>query len=158
LPLNPVRAHMVTAPEEWRWSSYHATVGDVPCPRWLHIQDILTSFHSNELLAKSAFKRFVWEGINSATVWQHLQRQQYLGDKTFVAKMQALAAGKDLSEVPKQARPVPPLEWFAQNTAGRNRAMAAAYASGGYTFAQIGDYFGLHYATVSRLVKTENAS
>jgi len=33
--LNPVRAGMVTSPEQWRWSSYQATVGQAPTPDWL---------------------------------------------------------------------------------------------------------------------------
>ena len=28
--LNPIRANMVTSPEQWRWSSYHATAGASP--------------------------------------------------------------------------------------------------------------------------------
>ncbi|NEV65393.1 addiction module toxin RelE, partial [Thiorhodococcus minor] len=34
-----------------------------------------------------------------------------------------------------------------------DQAIAAAYASGGYTLKQIGDYFGLHYARISRIVR-----
>ena len=35
----------------------------------------------------------------------------------------------------------------------RDEAIAAAYASGGYTLKAIGDYFGLHYAQISRVVR-----
>jgi len=38
----------------------------------------------------------------------------------------------------------------------RNQAIAAAYASGGYTLKEIGAYFGLHYAHVSRLVRRKS--
>ncbi|NEV63098.1 addiction module toxin RelE, partial [Thiorhodococcus minor] len=34
-----------------------------------------------------------------------------------------------------------------------DQAIAAAYASGGYTLKQIGDHFGLHYARISRIVR-----
>jgi hypothetical protein len=33
--LNPVRAHMVERPEDYRWSSYRATAGLEPAPEWL---------------------------------------------------------------------------------------------------------------------------
>ena len=33
--LNPVRASLVRAPEEWRWSSYRATAGFASTPRFL---------------------------------------------------------------------------------------------------------------------------
>ncbi|MBP3974042.1 MarR family winged helix-turn-helix transcriptional regulator [Pseudoxanthomonas spadix] len=36
--------------------------------------------------------------------------------------------------------------------------MLAAYRSGGYSMKEIGAYFGLHYSTVSRIVRAgENA-
>jgi putative transposase len=127
-------------------------------PSWLSVAPVLAQFHSNEALAQAAFKRFVWEGINSATVWQHLLRQQYLGDREFVARIEAQTKDHAKSEVPKQARPVRELEWYVQQHVTRNAAMAAAHASGGYTFAQLADFFGLHYATVSRLVKAEQAN
>jgi transposase len=37
--------------------------------------------------------------------------------------------------------------------ADRDEAIATAYASGGYTMKEIGAYFGLHYARVSRIVQ-----
>jgi DNA-binding MarR family transcriptional regulator len=35
----------------------------------------------------------------------------------------------------------------------RDEAIAAAYASGGYTMKAIGKHFGLHYSQVSRIVR-----
>ena len=35
--MNPVRAGMVQRPELWRWSSYAATVGYAPVPRYLDV-------------------------------------------------------------------------------------------------------------------------
>ena len=40
----------------------------------------------------------------------------------------------------------------------RDAAMRAAYASGGYSLAQIGAHFGVHYVTVSRAVAGAEAS
>ena len=42
--LNPVRAGMVTTPEPWRWSSYHATAGQVHAPDWLATEWVLRQF------------------------------------------------------------------------------------------------------------------
>ncbi|WP_254868999.1 hypothetical protein [Vibrio hepatarius] len=44
------------------------------------------------------------------------------------------------------------LEEYEQATENRNDAIIAALASGGYTQKQIGEYFGLHYSRVSRIV------
>ncbi|MCP4375622.1 MAG: helix-turn-helix domain-containing protein [bacterium] len=34
-----------------------------------------------------------------------------------------------------------------------HEAMVSAYKSGGYTLKEIADHYGLHYSTVSRIVK-----
>lgn len=60
-------------------------------------------------------------------------------------------------EVPQsKARPrAQPLAAYVRANAERDRAIAYAYASGGYTMQEIGDYFGLHYSRVSKIVRAE---
>ena len=62
---------------------------------------------------------------------------------------------RNLSEIPaSQRRPVPKtLAYYEQGNTTRNSAIIEAYQSGGYTLKQIGDYFGLHYSTVSGIVR-----
>jgi transposase len=36
----------------------------------------------------------------------------------------------------------------------RNAAIVAAYQTGGYALKEIGEHFGLHYSTVSGIVKS----
>ena len=40
--LNPVRAVVCAMPDQWRWSSYLATVGQVSRPNWLHTDWLLS--------------------------------------------------------------------------------------------------------------------
>ena len=49
--------------------------------------------------------------------------------------------------------PVKPLAYFAERYKSRNEKMAYAYLSGHYPLTQVGDYFEVSYATVSRAVK-----
>ena len=44
IALNPVRAGLVESPEQWRWSSYAATIGRAPRPSFLTIDPILRQF------------------------------------------------------------------------------------------------------------------
>jgi len=44
---------------------------------------------------------------------------------------------------------VKPLRYFTEKYKTRNESMAYAYLSGNYTFSQVGEYFGVSYATVS---------
>ncbi len=62
---------------------------------------------------------------------------------------------KDLSEIPQlQKRPiVKPLRDHSANSNNRDEAILKVFESGGYSLKEIGDHFGLHYSTVSRIVR-----
>ncbi|SFJ08029.1 hypothetical protein SAMN05428978_10987 [Nitrosomonas sp. Nm34] len=59
---------------------------------------------------------------------------------------------KDISRKQTQA-PIKPLNYFVDRYKSRDEGMVQAYLSGHYTLAQVGEYFGMSYATVSRAVK-----
>ncbi len=87
---------------------------------------------------------------------RQLRHQVFLGSERFVENLRRkLPRDRDLSEVPRaQRRPLPnPLHDYAEMYPDRDEAIAAAYASGGYTLKAIGEYFGLHYAQISRIVR-----
>jgi hypothetical protein len=98
--LNPVRAKMVKAPGEWVWSSYRATVGELSAPKWLAVEDILSLFSGR----RSHYRKFVLEGIDQGTVWEGLTGQIYLGEESFLERMQDLADGKTVQGVAKVQR------------------------------------------------------
>lgn len=83
-----------------------------------------------------------------------------MGSDAFVQDMQSRqAAAADLSEIPlpQRRRPARPLAHYAKQASGRDEAIALAYASGGYGLKEIGQYFGLHYSRVSRIVAMQGA-
>jgi len=74
--------------------------------------------------------------------------------------MQLLIDGdKELSEVPSsQRRPVAKdLLYYDVNNSDRNMAIVEAYRSGGYTLKMIGEYFNLHYSTVSGILRNHKS-
>jgi len=155
LVLNPVRAEMVEAPEQWRWSSYRAMIGKDPVPKWLWVDAILGQFGDSVADARRAFARFVHDRADRS-IWEGLRQQIYLGDKTFVEKMQAKAKLEgDARTVPKSQRrpPVQALAEIASNHNGRNAAISAAYATGDYSYREIAEHFKIHLATVGRIVR-----
>ncbi len=84
--------------------------------------------------------------------WQQLKNQIFLGDD-FVNNMQCkLNPGQSLKNIPKKQKhaPVKPLSYCAERYKTRDECIAQAYWSGHYTLAQVGEYFGVSYATVSR--------
>jgi len=158
--LNPVRAGMVDSAMDWPWSSYGATVGEQIKPAWLNTDWILAGFAKTKLKAIEAYKLFVSEGNNQLSPWGELKNQIFLGDEEFVATMQdKIKADSSLSEIPvSQRRALPKaLSYYAKKYKKRNEAIAFAYASGGYSLKEVGDYFGLHYSTVSGIIKNHKS-
>lgn len=159
--LNPVRAGMVAGPGEWAWSSYRAMIGDAPAPAWLAIDGLLALFGKRRATAIRRYAVFVAEGIGGPAIWRHLNRQVYLGDDRFVARMQASQSEmRDDVSVPRAQRrpPAPPLEHFAAAHQDRDAAMVAAHASGDYSYQQIAEFFGVHFTTVGRVVRAAKSS
>lgn len=153
--LNPVRAGMVRRAEDWPWSSYRATAGQAEGFPWLQTEWLLSAFSRHKGQAVEGYRDFVAAGGNQPSPWEQLRNQVYLGSDTFVEQTQMrLDPEKDLQEIPAaQRRPVPkPLHHFSTSGLDRDEAIAAAYASGGYSMKEIGDHFGLHYSYVSRII------
>jgi hypothetical protein len=157
--LNPVRAGMVRGPRQWRWSSYRAMVGAEAAPDWLVTDWILGQFGQRRAPAVQKYIDFVRAGVGLPSIWEALEGQIYLGSAAFVEKMRGLgnaaSKGAQLAEVPRaQRRPkAPALSVFVARHRDRDEAMAAVFDTGQYSLAQIAEHFGVHYSTVSRVVK-----
>ena len=157
--LNPVRAQMVARAQDWAWSSYPAMIGAKPVPAWLNSDWGLSQFGTQRLRQRARYEEFVQQGIDgpSASVWQGLKGQVFLGTDAFVEAMQRrLAQGGQTSskEIPRlQRRAVAKsLDYYRETFADKKTGMAAAYATGDFTLQQVADAFAVHYATVSRAV------
>jgi hypothetical protein len=154
--LNPVRAGMVAAARNWRWSSYRAVIGETPAAPWLETDWILGQFGVQRRRAIARYIDFVRAGVGLPGLWTQLRSQIYLGSERFVTRMQKqVTATAGLAEVPRaQRRPVAKgLDHYQSKWADPREGMALAYASGDYTMKAIADHFGVHYSTVSRAVK-----
>jgi len=84
-----------------------------------------------------------------------LTNQVFLGSDYFVNEVKApIEDDKDLSEISfAQKRPVAkPLNYYVKHYQSRDDTICAAFESGGYSMKQIGEYFELHYSTISRIV------
>ena len=158
--LNPVRARMVAAAEDYRWSSLRATVGLSPVPSWLTPGGLLARFGSS-----SRYLEFVREGVGAGSPWIAL-RGVLLGSDEFVeglaGRLERQAAE---GEFPRKERLVhrEPLEALFPSTVTMDRALRndrirELTGSGRYTAAEIGRHLDLHYSTVSRIVAAKPGS
>jgi len=154
--LNPVRAGMVRDPGDWRWSSYRATAGLEPAPPWLTTDTVLAAFSRRKGQARERYRQFVHDGIGAASIWLGLTKQVFLGDKGFVERMQSkLSDERDDVQIPKLQRraPAPTLAELAEREPSRDAAIVAAHATGAYSYTEIGAFFGLHFATIGKIVR-----
>ncbi len=152
--LNPVRARMVPTANDWPWSSYRAMIGEEQAPEWLKTRAIIAAFGEAESDAIAGYARFGAEGKDQPAPWEQLKSQVFLGSDSFVESMRRqLPQNRDLREVPQAKRRVPAKTEYARECPRRNDAIVAAYRSGGYTLQDIGDFFGIHYSRVSKIVQ-----
>ncbi len=153
---NPVRAQMVRRVEDYKWSSYHATLGKSPVPVWLAVDYLLEHFHHEKTKAKAAFSAFC-QLTDEERIWDKLTNQIFLGDEHFTKQQLAKIAVPDTDRnIPNRQRrpPASSLELYEQNSASRNEAIFAAYQSGAYSITQLAQHFKLHISTISKLLKT----
>ena len=154
--LNSVRAGMVRQVRHWPWSSYRITIGQEQTQSWLNTEWLLAAFAKRKATAIKRYKQFVSEGKGLPSPWGKLRNQVFLGNDLFVENMQRLIDGeKELSEIPSSQRRAKPLglDEYENRAASRDEAICNAYSSGGYTQKEIGKYYGLHYARISRIIK-----
>lgn len=153
--LNPVRARMVRTAKDWPWSSYRDTAGFRVPPAWLATEWILAAFGKRASTAMEKYRRFVSAGKNQPSPWGQLSNQVFLGSEPYIEAIRArIDSGKDLSEIPgsqKRSKPQS-LSHYEKQARTRNEAIVNSYASGGYSMKEIGEYYGLHYSWVSRLI------
>lgn len=152
---------MVRHAKEWPWSSYRAMVGLDSAQSWLAVDWLLGLFAKRLKTARARYDQFVKEGKGQPSPWGQLKNQVFLGDNAFVSKMQALIEpDRDLSEVPlgQKRAMAKPLDSFERSSGTRNKAIVRAYASGGYKMNEIADYFGLHYSSVSKILRDSSDS
>ena len=146
---------MVDFPEQWPWSSYRAMMGEAAVPKWLAVDGLLCQFGAVREEARHNFQRFVLEGMGQC-IWGGLRQQIYLGDERFVERIQAnVQVDGDKLTVPQVQRrpPAPSLAVIVAHHSDRDGAIVAAYATRAYSYREIAAYFGVHLATVGRIVR-----
>ncbi len=153
--LNPIRAGMVDQLEDWPWSNYPAVAGLDKIPEWLNTDWVLSQFGKRRKTAIEHYHRFIMEGKGLSSPLNGVRHQLLLGDDGFVERYREKKTPEELNELSNAHRRslALPLSEYQQRYRARHEAMAQAYLSGAYTMAEIGEYFGVHYMTVSRAVR-----
>jgi hypothetical protein len=159
--LNPVRAGMVSKPNEWKWSSYKSTAYVGKGPEYLTIDWVLGQFAEQKTTARQRYRKFVADGLVGQTCpRQKLAGQVFLGSENFVSRMREFLGDKqEIKEIPRAQRYPgrPPLDLLfadilTKNRQHRNKRVVEAHITHGYTLKEIADCLEIHYTTVSKIV------
>ena len=159
--LNPARAGLVEKPEGWGWSSYRGTAGiDKPHPS-LTTHWILGQMGERKRKEAKRYRTFVRDGMGKGTIWKKVKGQSILGEEDFIDQFIDHVRGYEESkEIPRGQRYLgrPGLKGLFPEEIIRNRKMrdegiAQAVGELGYSQREVADYLGLHYSTLSRLMK-----
>jgi putative transposase len=149
--LNPVRAGICAHPRDYRWSSYRATAGLSPSPRFLCTDWILAQFGATRRLAQARYSEYVAEAIGEAVAERI--RGERLGTDEFLRT--TFGFEPPIPEIPReQVEPIPPsLEEIFR--AHADLPVLTAYQRHGYSIREIAEHLGCHYSTVSRRLRRE---
>ncbi len=156
--LNPVRAHIVSHPKDWAWSSYLATAGLAPSHVALITQEILQRFDVKTNIARALYEQFVEAGIGKENPFHHVAHGIVLGYTEFADSVYDKKPDDQcLTEVPRTERLAdrPSLQGLLPhftNRRERNAMIEIAHLACGYSQSAIARHLGIHYSTVSKVI------
>lgn len=126
-------------------------MGNAAIPDWLTVTGTLQIFLAQRVPAHRAFARFVADDVDADDPCNQMLRASFLGEESFIEKVLDTLRDQPISaEVPKQLRPARSLGRIERPVAARDRAIAVAYSTGGYTLTKIGCYYKIHLSTAGR--------
>jgi hypothetical protein len=157
--LNPVRAGLVKKAENWKWSSYPATIGLAVRPGFLDSNWILAQFDSTSRSSVDRFKEFVADGLKMERPWKDVRGRAIMCtrdharrmDPVFRAKAtskgvprsQILALRPSLEEIFADARTHPGTIW----------AIKIAKETHHYKPSEIARFLGVHRSKIWKILR-----
>ena len=160
--LNPVKARFVEQVEEWPWSSYRAIIGENQKPGFLTTDWILEQFGKNKKKSINAYKTFVISGAEVEFPLDEIVGQLILGSEKFLRDINRHIGEKnivEISEYPREQRLSSDISldniFQKEMSAGKTRdeIIYSIYYERDYTQKEIAEYLGIHYTTISRIIK-----
>jgi putative transposase len=150
---NPVKAGFVDRAEDWKWSSYSATIGIVPTPKYLTLSWVGVLFPATSLDESKALLRRCMDDP------QPINAYLQVVDPAMDAAIRSYIDERirEASQ-PCSCRMLirPPLDQLFpknQKKGQRRRAIRLAHETHGYKISEIARCIGVHPTTVSRIYR-----
>jgi putative transposase len=152
---NPVEARICKRADDWRWSSYRATLGLERTPVFLQPDELLRLLSPSRTRARAALRALV-EDDDPVAVPLPTNGNILAGDNDFILTHAALIDRHP--EIPRNGwQPLrPPLTELLPTTLD-DAAILHAYRYYGYRLREIAAHHGVHYATISRRIRRAEA-
>lgn len=156
--LNPVRAHLVVDPADWSWSSYRATAGVEPAPRYLSLDWLPIAFPDTPV---DALQQCYLAFVSSPAARRSSLRVSHgvIGSPSFERDVrQAMRENRPDRLLPTSHRSLgrPSLDELFTSTAShreRDERIVRAHVNYGYRMAEIAQVLQVHPSTVSLVVR-----
>jgi len=165
--LNPVRAGMVKAPLEYRWSSYRYFVGKDKKPKWLATELVLDDFGGEGRRGFKRYREYV-ERAESKELENPLKKviaSTFLGEKEFIDRITLEYPEKkemDRRDLPAlrtilRGPSLESIEKAVVRIVGRGHPLFRkiciylSYQRSGLNLREIGEYFGMQRSAISQL-------
>lgn len=153
--LNPVKAHLVRRPGDWRWSGHLEYLGRSE-NKLLDVAWPLSLFHQDPIVAVDCYEQFVLDGMEDPAEPEpkgeghkipHPNPPKIL-DRPKLAELAASAAkvaGIDLPDLQSRMR--------TRDISGARRLFARQAISSGYRISAIAKYLGVSPAAISKSIR-----
>jgi putative transposase len=149
---NPVVAGLVRRPEEWRWSSYAATVGMKPAPSYLSLSWVETLFPSESLSdSQQHLRRCMADPDRIFSYIQHVDPDDEVAIRSYFARRQVVGQPCTYRTLIR-----PPLEQLFgryQTKCEREKTIQISHETHGYKLSEIARCIGLAPGTVSKIYR-----
>ena len=153
--LNPVRAGLCSHAREWRWSSYRATAGLEPPPRFLTIDWLLGQLSHDRTSAHARYTAFVESALDNEALPEPLG-ELYLGTRRFARRAHPSPPYSPEISTRQQQAPRPSLDQVFSS--GSDDEIGAAVHLHGYRLAEVARYLRVHPSTVTRRLRVYEAA
>jgi hypothetical protein len=142
---------LVLRREDWKWSSYAATVGLAPLPAFLSIDWVQTLFPADSLSASQSILRKCLDEPHRVLAYL-----DSIDPASAAAARYYITEGRKVLAQPNSYRTLtrPPLEQLFKTGQSRSERIAAiqlAHETHGYKLAEIAKCLSLHPTTVSKI-------
>ncbi|MGH7885145.1 MAG: transposase [Thermodesulfobacteriota bacterium] len=148
--LFPLKSGFVKHPSQFKWSSCKYLYGKEKTPDWIE-----NGWFDEKNFSLEKFDSFLMDG-DETNILKQIKKQIFLGDDDFISYVQSRINQKNISnEIPKTQITKPVSKTYAEilsDSESKNEAIAKTYLTGKYSLKEIGEYVGIHYSGISKIV------